>query len=319
MDNINVSVLDKKRIPRPVATVDTTINCPVCHQTVHYIDTEASQLIGLREPYQVMVCSECGLGRLTPHLGPMEMETLYAQAYFDSPHASQVGFEDVEPVEDYANTIASRIPKFSQTLNVLKKKFPGKQKFLDVGASTGDMVAIARQAGYQAEGVETSEFAVKRAREKWGIQLMKGSLSEIETESYDIVHLNHVFEHFTNPVAELKNMYRILRNGGGLYLEIPYQFHVIERLHHRFAPRRVPFSLHSVHHPFFYTPNTIRRILRDHGFQVHELNVFSADRYPDSTSTEQIKRLLWKMISLIGIGNYIELIAIKRTSPVEKN
>jgi SAM-dependent methyltransferase len=250
-----------------------------------------------------------------PHLDLKEMENLYDQAYFDSPNADKAGLENIQLVDDYANAVESRIPKFNNTLNDLTNRFPESRTFLDIGAATGEMVMMARQAGYQAEGVEFSDFAVNKAREKWGIILKQTPLSEMESESFDIVHLNHVFEHFTDPVAELKNIHRILTAGGGLYIEIPYQFHVIERLKHHFASRSVPFSLHSIHHPFFYTPKTIQRLLRDHGFHILKLNVFAADRYPALTPSQQVKRLFWRAASWVSVGNYIEIMAIKRVSP----
>lgn len=250
-----------------------------------------------------------------PLLELKEMKSLYDQAYFDSPNADKAGFENIQLVDDYAKAVKSRLPKFDHTLHVFKKLFPGKQKLLDVGAATGEMVMMARKAGYQAEGIEFSDFAVNQAKKKWDIVLKQTPLSKIDSKSFDIIHLNHVFEHFADPVAELKNIHRILTTAGGLYIEIPYQFHIVERLKHKFATRPVPFSLHSLHHPFFYTPTTIRRILTDNGFQILELNVFAAKRYPDLTSLQQVKRLFWWLASLVNVGNYIEIMATKRVSP----
>jgi SAM-dependent methyltransferase len=182
---------------------------------------------------------------------------------------------------------------------------------LDVGAATGEFVKVAREHGFDADGTEFSEYAVEQAKVN-GIVLDRLPLEDIrKDEAYDIVHLNHVFEHLTDPTTELTHIRRLLRTNGILYIEIPYQFHPVERLSFLVRRPRADFSLTSLHHPYFYTPRTIRRLLKAHGFDVLRVSLFSAERYQADTAIAKGKKAIWWCLSKVGIGNYIEIMACR--------
>lgn len=294
-----------------MTTTLATAPCPICRATGWRHDCEAGQLLGLSPIYRVLECVACGQRKLDPQLGPVDLERLYSQGYFNSADCSNSEPPEIELPANYLDVATERHDKFRRSVSELRVLFPSAMNFLDVGAATGDMVHIARNAGLQAEGIEFSEFAVNEARKRFGLELNRMPLSEVPDELYDLIHLNHVFEHFNDPVAELRHLHRITRPGGGVYIEIPYQFHLIDRLKYRLRPVKVPFSLHSIHHPFFYSPRTIKRALRDHGFRLLQFKVFSADRYPSQTVLQKLKMALWWMLSWFQIGNYMELIAAK--------
>lgn len=291
--------------------VDKDIICFICNSKKFSPDITASSILGLKYPYQVWRCLGCRILQLLPKLDGQEQKQLYSREYFNSDNVNTPVFKDLSLNEDYSKVVSCRISKYHKSISIMLNLFSNRHTFLDVGAATGEMVMLARKAGFNAEGVELSDFAVHKAREKWGIVLKQIPLSEVESESFEIVHLNHVFEHFNDPIAELKNIYRILTPGGGIYIEIPYQFHIIDRIKYFLVPRSVPFSLHSIHHPFFYSPKTIHRLLRDNGFKILKMNVFGADRYPASTPIQKIKHLFWRVASWLKIGNYIEIYAVK--------
>lgn len=294
-----------------MTTTPKKSECPVCHADSWQQDSEAGKLLGLSAMYRVLVCVSCGQRKLDPQLSQVDLERLYSQGYFNSASCADSEQMELELPTNYLDVATDRQDKFLSTVSKLKVVFPAAKSFLDVGAATGDMVHVARKAGLDAEGIEFSEFAVIEARKRFGLELNRVLLSDVPDARYDLVHLNHVFEHFNDPVVELGHLRRITKPGGGLYIEIPYQFHFIDRLKFRLRPIKVPFSLHSIHHPFFYTPRTIKRILHDHGFRLLQFKVFSIDRYPSQTLLQKLKIVSWWILSWFKIGNYIELIAAK--------
>lgn len=285
--------------------------CPVCHVNDWQLDHEAGRLLGLQSPYCVLVCSSCGQRKLDPQLNQTELEDLYSQGYFNSASVVNSEAQGPELPADYMDVATGRHEQFRNSVAELKALFPKADRFLDVGAASGDMVHIAGKEGLDAEGIEFSEFAVDQARLRFGLELQRIPLSEVPGSQYDLIHLNHVFEHFNDPVAELSHLHRIMGSSGGLYIEIPYQFHLVERIKYRLRPREVPFSLHSIHHPFFYTPRTIKKILRDNGFHLLRFRVFSKNRYPAQTYRQKLKIVFWWVLSWFEIGNYMEVIARK--------
>lgn len=213
----------------------------------------------------------------------------------------------MQHVDDYHHTSAVRLPKFRDVIADLRALAPAGRTILDVGAATGDFVLTARDAGLQAEGVEQSAAAVEAALQR-GVRLTCGELGDV-TARYDFVHLNHVFEHFTDPVSALALIRKAMASDAILYLEIPYQFNLVERLRARVSASRFKCSVHSFHHPYMYTPRSIRRLLRGRGFEILRLRLFDLRRYPASGPTAALNKAAWRLLSAFGVGNYIEIFA----------
>jgi 2-polyprenyl-3-methyl-5-hydroxy-6-metoxy-1,4-benzoquinol methylase len=289
----------------------TAVTCPVCAGSAWTRDSAASRILGLPESRSIQACSTCGQRRLHPQLEPEELNALYSDAYFNSERASAGEADAIGSTLDYVSVVApGRRDKFARTIRALRHLHPDGKTLLDVGAATGEFVNVARREGLQADGIELSEFAVETAKKLYGVELIRSTLSELDRSgSYDILHLNHVFEHFNDPVAELGHVRRILAPQGVLYIEVPYQFHPVEKLMFAVRARRGEFSLHSLHHPFFYTPATICRLLTSHGFELIRVSLFDPARYDAVTPQQRAKRVLWNLLAHLSIGNYIEIFA----------
>lgn len=286
--------------------------CPVCQGTKWRVDPLACHLLGLPNPYRVQFCCNCGLGRLVPQLSAAQLECLYNGSYFNSAeysHLAPTGWQ--APMSDYCSEVVPlRLTKFSDTLKLLFRLAPQARTLLDVGAATGDMVKLALDNGLLADGIEFSEFAIRQAHFRFGIDLMDLPLSQLQkTDGYDLIHLNHVFEHFNHPLDELKHLSRLLNPGGLLYIEVPLQFHVVERMRMRLKPNDRIFLVESLHHPFFYNATTLRRLLRENGFEVLQTRVFEGARYPSASLVQRFKREVWRLLSAFEIGNFVEIIA----------
>lgn len=293
------------------------IKCPNCSTSKYSENNEFTKILGLNPPFVVVECHKCELKSLLPQLTDLELNELYADAYFNNFKPTSLKFKDLVPLTQYETDVRSRFSKFRDTItnfNIINSNF---KKMLDVGAATGDMVNIASEMGYQAEGIELSKYAITRAKELYNIELKQLFLSDIESNSFELVHLNHVFEHFNDPLTELNHLNRILVNSGILYIEIPYQFHLIERIKYKFFSNPRPFTLHSIHHPYFYSPRTIKSMVRKSGFEIIKLNIFSSKRYME-TNNNWFKMIFWQLISVLKIGNYIELYAKKSKWPNNK-
>jgi SAM-dependent methyltransferase len=212
------------------------------------------------------------------------------------------------PADYGVDVVRERHAKFARTLQRVVALEPSARTVLDVGAATGDFVRIALDRGFLAEGIEMSEYATQRASEINGVALRRCTLDEVSGEArYDCIHLNHVFEHFNDPARELAHLRRLLRVGGLLYLEIPYQFQIVEKLLFRLRGGIPEFTVHSLHHPFFYTPSTLSRIVVENGFEVVTLSVFDAERAQPTTLLGSLKKRFWQACAYASIGNYIEL------------
>lgn len=264
------------------------------------------------DDYAVVRCATCGQRRLDPQLSPEQLDDLYSGAYFSSSQgvSGRLPLIKAPPTDYSAVVVSARQFKFAKTLRALTRLLPGARSLLDVGAATGDFVKLAREHGFAAEGIEMSAFAVEQAETLNSIGLRRRMLADVDGDAlYDCIHLNHVFEHFNDPLQELAQIRRLLRPDGVLYLEVPYQFQPVERARFWLRRDRPEFTLHSLHHAFFYTPRTIARLLRERGFAIAGLSVFDAERYEASAEGNALKKVVWQALAALSIGNHIEIYA----------
>lgn len=105
----------------------------------------------------------------------------------------------------------SRLQLIEQHLN----KSSHNIKLLDLGCSSGAFLEVARQLGFQAEGLEPAYKAAMTAKEK-GLTVHIGTIEEdsLPENSFDVITLFEVIEHIADPVRMLKHCYRILKPGG---------------------------------------------------------------------------------------------------------
>lgn len=296
--------------------MNKNIKCQICETEVNHIDHFAGKILGLNNKFNVFKCFKCGQRMVDPQLSNKELDKLYSDSYFDNSKEVQIesNADSIKTApSQYDLIINERLNKFEHCVNILKKINPKGNKILDVGAASGDFVNAAKNSGLDAEGIEYSQYGVDEASKNYGIKLEKSILSDLKNDNYyDFIHLNHVFEHFNSPNDELKHIDRLLKKDGVLYIEIPFQFHFIERIQYRLFKDLPKFTLSSIHHPFFYTPNTLIKILNNNGFSVIKLSTYDFNRYNKNSFLGLFKNFLWFLLSLIKVGNYIEVYANKK-------
>lgn len=151
-----------------------------------------------------------------------------------------------------------------ERLNDLRR-FVAKGKLLEVGCSTGEMLAAA-QSAFAAFGVEADE-AGSRVAVARGLNCSHGTLADARFPDahFDVAALYHVIEHFPSPRAELRELHRVIAPGGWLAVETPnietFWFRLLGARWRQFIPD----------HIFFFTPATLARMCEESGFEVREL------------------------------------------------
>jgi len=93
---------------------------------------------------------------------------------------------------------------------------------LDVGCGGGAMLMRMHGLGWNVEGVDFDAQAVRTARAK-GLKVQLGTIEEqkFPRDSFDAVTMSHVIEHVPDPIALLRECYRILKPGGRAVVVTP--------------------------------------------------------------------------------------------------
>jgi len=124
---------------------------------------------------------------------------------------------------DYEEESSGRGKNFLGILNALEKIHPQKGTLLDVGAATGILMHLAREKGWDTEGIEPSSWAVAVAQEKYGLTVKEGSLETVTLKSqfYTAVTLVDFIEHISHPLPALSKIQESLSPEGTLCLVTP--------------------------------------------------------------------------------------------------
>jgi len=96
------------------------------------------------------------------------------------------------------------------------------RSILDIGCGAGEFLALAKNAGWRAVGVDLDPKAVECARSK-GLDVQLGDIDcfATKTDCFDSITLSHVIEHVYNPKELLESCYRLLKPAGYFWIETP--------------------------------------------------------------------------------------------------
>jgi SAM-dependent methyltransferase len=134
-------------------------------------------------------------------------------------------FHLYESLEDsgYEESQDSRALQMGWLLDLAAKSHPNIRSSLDVGAASGLLVGMARQRGWQAEGVEPSVRLVNAAAKLHGVQLLQGQLphASLAGRTFDAVFLVDVIEHVSDPLQLLQHATSHVAPGGILMVVTP--------------------------------------------------------------------------------------------------
>jgi SAM-dependent methyltransferase len=167
-----------------------------------------------------------------------------------------------------------RDANYDQELRVIAEEAP-TGRLLDVGSHCGFFLRRARGKGWDLTGVEPSENACAIGREFFDLNLVHGTLAEaaFADRSFDVVTLVDVFEHVEQPVALLREVHRVIRPDGVLFIKVPNIVYYLAK--HRLA--RV-FGIDTEifdakEHVAHYSWRTLGRTLAWAEFRVHRFFV----------------------------------------------
>ena len=167
----------------------------------------------------------------------------------------------------YSRRWRHRVAKSREQIrDVLNHVAPGP--LLDIGCSLGYTLRAAQELGMGATGLEYDAGVAAYCRSK-GYTVEVGSMIAMPfaAGAFQIVVMKHVLEHTPEPRAALREVRRVLRPGGGLYIAVPFAgYHraVRDPGHHKFFQPSDPTTGHAI----YYTPATLSRLLAEEGYRV---------------------------------------------------
>jgi len=144
-----------------------------------------------------------------------------ALAYSDPPRRLEVVRAEYERLYDLDVSVRRLAPRRLAIFAEFFARVPshGAARLLDVGCGTGDFLLLASDHGWQPTGIDLSEQAARRARER-GLDA-RTNWTGLQSEGFDVVTLWNVVEIVERPLELLADVYRVLVPGGRVFVRTP--------------------------------------------------------------------------------------------------
>jgi len=257
------------------------VPCPLCESHSYYRILEGRDLLhGLPGKFEIQKCSQCELVFTNPRPTLESIDYYYPSHY--TPHRTAHCSENISAPGGSQSRFRSALSRLGWFLycNLDRKHsyvpisnrhllFRGRTGvILDIGAGSGEFLNCMRTAGWSVAGIETSDNAVRFARERYGIELFQGKIEEasFEEHSFDAITMWWSLEHVHAPNDVLRASIRLLKPGGMIVVGVPNFAGIESKL---FGSRC--FGLDVPRHLLHFTPHTLKKMLQHNGFNVHKI------------------------------------------------
>jgi SAM-dependent methyltransferase len=171
-----------------------------------------------------------------------------------------------------AAEIDRRIRSKTNDLELLERYVP-RGRFLSVGCGDGLELALAKKRGWAVEGYDVDPHITNRVAGELGVAVHCGNFLNVGLpgSSYDCIFLDQVLEHPKNPQDYLREIHRLLRANGVVFIGCPNIASVSNVtktvLGKLGLKRRRGNHYDTFHHLFYYAPRALADVMRQkYGF-----------------------------------------------------
>lgn len=240
--------------------------------------------------YDVIKCSHCGQVRIEARRG-----------------AKRTGYYKEEDVQFYIDRQDMFRSLFRRLLGFVHR-FAPSGTILDIGAGVGLLLDEARKMGYSVIGFEPSMASVKAAKKHFGIELIPREFSpSMLKRSVDVIIINHVLEHLSNPRKVINFCAKTLDTEGALVIGTPNFDSFMSRI-----KRGKWQSLIPKQHRWQFTLSTLDQLVVPHGFRRIAVSYENHDRSMHYWWKKPIYRVLDRIALLTGYAEAL-LVIYKKT------
>lgn len=238
------------------------VNCNLCGQDDWEIRFPAT-MSGAQLNVNAFSCTNPGYGH-----HPQIVQCRYCGYVYANPRwSSEDLIEAYTAVEDetYVMERQGRELTFRKHLQELEKRTgPANGRLLlDVGAYIGVFVEVAAEAGWDAWGIEPSEWAAAEAQKR-DLNVIFGTQAapELAGRQFDVITMWDVIEHVDDPSAELAKAHSLLKPGGWLVVHTMD----IDSLAARLLGARWPWLMDM--HLHYFSQKTLAQMLENNGYEI---------------------------------------------------
>jgi len=269
--------------------------CPICDgKSTKVFFSSPDRLHGVPGTFTYHVCNDCGTVFQNPMVIQEDLSLCYPAEY--APYNLKREIPDIDldalpngnfrsslrkaivddvkgrPTSGFAGAIGRLLAKnaslrerafYGLVIDECLPKGAGEHFALDLGCGAGWLMEKLKKVGWETEGLEWNEGAAQIARETTGCNVWAGDFRTVDLpkSKYQLVVLNHVFEHINDPKGALLRVRELLADDGKALLFYPNPHsHGAGRYATNWFPWEVP------RHLIFPTPKALKLLAKETGF-----------------------------------------------------
>ncbi len=218
------------------------------------------------EPLNLVRCSLCKFVYLNPQPTEREIQQIYSKDYF---------------LKWYSNEEKREFSKsfFRSLLEFLNFEKHTGYRVLDVGCGMGFFLEAAREWGWQAQGLEISQFAVDHCTKKLDFEIFHGHLESAgyQDNSFDIITAFDFLEHISGLPAFLSAVKKFLKPEGQFIALVP-NYHNPMFQFDRWLSRVKKSELSNIpEHINYFTNSSLNELFQKNGFELELISSFGAN------------------------------------------
>ena len=244
--------------------------CPLCSHSDSrpLYRTRDRSASALPSHWLIRRCPHCGVGWTDPPPTNEQIRQAYTGGYLG---------DTAKTVDEFLSGKLQRSRSWKNELEKVRtvERFAPRGAILDVGCGDGKFLWALDPERWQRSGVEYLEAVVQIVKDRMPqLDLMPGDVwtNDLDQRRFDVITLWHVFEHLPEPHRVLQRLHQLLAPQGRLILAVPN----LESLQARWFGGRW-LGLDAPRHLFHYSPQALRRMLRESGFQIQR-QMFGSSR-----------------------------------------
>lgn len=221
-------------------------------------------LVYSHDAADIIDCKICGFKHVYPLPTPATLKDFYEQEFYQAEKPTYLDHAS----EDYE----WKQVEFGLRLFVAQTILGQETgRVLDIGSGPGDFLATARETGWDARGIEPSNYAAEHARAR-GLNVETGFFNQqsaVQLGVYDFIHMSEVLEHVPNPKELLSNAVNILKPGGLVCISVPNDFNALQETVHSQHIKQ-PWWVVPDHHLNYFDFDTLEHLLASVGLDVEK-------------------------------------------------
>jgi len=217
------------------------IYCDICGQS------------SWQNKYKTLIeCQVCGLIRAQVNPTQAELNKHYSQDYY-------FGKEYFDYIQDRKAIERN----FQKRIDVLDKYFSKKSDCLEIGCAYGYFLHLMKGRVNSISGFDVSEDAIKYARSILKVKASNKDFINTNFKNIDTIFMWDVIEHLRNPDQYVAKISKTLKKNGRLILTTgDIGSYMAKKRGDRWR------MIHPPTHLFYFSEDSIRKILNKHGLKV---------------------------------------------------